>query len=228
MTLNGSDIDIFEGVVIENKDAKGLGRIKCCIASEMDSTVTSQAILPWIRPLFGDNGFSVPQKGAKVWVFKNTQALDDYRYWPMPNMSTSVNNYIKENNDENTKVIMANDNGYCCSSLTHDDKSGFNMNTGVDASFNLNPSGKFTLKSGTTLLEGNNNHYKIGQHASEQAVLGNKLSDILKDIAVGLKDLSITASSNPYTTSLAQPLLELSDNINEKVDDILSQHITIE
>jgi hypothetical protein len=52
-----------------------------------------------------------PKKGSKVWVFKNTKALDDYWYWPMPDMTNSVNNYITENNNENTAVVMANDNG---------------------------------------------------------------------------------------------------------------------
>lgn len=227
-TITGENIEIYEAVVIENDDANALGRIKCCIASEMDSTITSKAILPYIKPLFGGNNFSIPKKGSKVWVFKNTKALDDYWYWPMPDMTNSVNNYITENNNENTAVVMANDNGYYKTSFTYDDKRGFVMQTNNDSVFTLNPHGGYSLISGDSSFIAKNNHYNIGNNATEQAVKGNKLKDLLTDVAIGLKDLSITAASNPYTTSLAKPLLNISSKITDALNDILSNNVNLE
>jgi ABC-type glycerol-3-phosphate transport system substrate-binding protein len=227
-TITGENIEIYEAVVIDNIDAKALGRIKCCIASEMDSTITPTNILPYIKPLFGGNNFSIPKNGSKVWVFKNTKALDDYRYWPMPDNTDDITDYIAHNNDENTKVIMANDNGYSKSLLTYDDKRGFVMQTNINSIFNLNPQGGYSLVSGNSYFVAKNNHYEIGENASEQAVLGNKLKDLLVTLSEGLKNLSITAAGNPYTTSLSQPIFDISKQINDALNTILSDNITIE
>lgn len=227
-TITGENIEIYEAVVIDNIDAKALGRIKCCIASEMDSTITPTNILPYIKPLFGCNNFSIPKNGSKVWVFKNTKALDDYRYWPMPDNTDDITDYIAHNNDENTKVIMANDNGYSKSLLTYDDKRGFVMQTNINSIFNLNPQGGYSLVSGNSYFVAKNNHYEIGENASEQAVLGNKLKDLLVTLSEGLKNLSITAAGNPYTTSLSQPIFDISKQINDALNTILSDNITIE
>jgi hypothetical protein len=227
-TITGENIEIYEAVVIDNIDAKALGRIKCCIASEMDSTITPTNILPYIKPLFGGNNFSIPQKGSKVWVFKNTKALDDYRYWPMPDQTTAINDFIGQNNNENTKVIMANDNGYNKSLLTYDDNRGFVMQTSADSIFNLNPQGGYSLISGNSHFVAKNNHYEIGEKATEQAVLGNKLKDLLTDLSEGLKNLSIIASDNPYTSTLSQPILNISKQIIDKLNTILSDNIAIE
>lgn len=227
-TITGENIEIYEAVVIDNIDAKALGRIKCCIASEMDSTITPTNILPYIKPLFGGNNFSIPKNGSKVWVFKNTKALDDYRYWPMPDNTDDITDYIAHNNDENTKVIMGNDNGYSKSLLTYDDKRGFVMQTNINSIFNLNPQGGYSLVSGNSYFVAKNNHYEIGENASEQAVLGNKLKDLLVTLSEGLKNLSITAAGNPYTTSLSQPIFDISKQINDALNTILSDNITIE
>ena len=213
-TITGENIEIYEAVVIDNIDAKALGRIKCCIASEMDSTITPTNI--------------IPKNGSKVWVFKNTKALDDYRYWPMPDNTDDITDYIAHNNDENTKVIMANDNGYSKSLLTYDDKRGFVMQTNINSIFNLNPQGGYSLVSGNSYFVAKNNHYEIGENASEQAVLGNKLKDLLVTLSEGLKNLSITAAGNPYTTSLSQPIFDISKQINDALNTILSDNITIE
>ncbi len=227
-TITGENIEIYEAVVIDNIDAKALGRIKCCIASEMDSTITPKNILPYIKPLFGGNNFSVPKNGSKVWIFKNTKALDDYRYWPMPDQTNSINDYIAQNNNENTKVIMANDNGYNKTLLTYDDTRGFVMQTNVESIFNLNPQGGYSLISGNSHFVAKNNHYEIGKNPTEQAVLGNKLKDLLTTLSEGLKNLSIIAEGNPYTTSLSQPIFDISKQITDALHDVLSDNITIE
>lgn len=225
--MNLSSIDVFPGVVIENKDAECLGRIKCSVISEMDATNVDPKILPWVKPLFGGNNFSIPKKGDKVWVFKNINALDDYRWASMYDVPATTQQYIQENNSDNTHVLMNNENGYTASRITHDDTNGFVFTTN-GSTLNIKPQDGISFIGQQTKIVADNNYYLIGKNASESAVKGDKLRSLLSDISAQIKELSNIASSNPYTSILSQPLMNISSTISNALDDILSNNIKIE
>jgi len=224
------NVELLPGTIINAADPKKIGRIKCDVPGVFDSETMNEEGFPWIYPLTqpGFQRWSTPIKGHKVWVFKTTDNYQEFWYIPMQQLTTTTQSIINNDTDyENAEVLISRNIGPQSIKMYYTESEGFVLELGT-AKININPDQEIIVNASGASVQLKNGKVYVGNGAEgEHAVKGDTLQQLLEDLRNKLLETASSASVNPFTTTLAQPLIECANAINNYVKYIVCDYTLV-
>ena len=221
--MNLSNATLEPGVVTNAEDPENLGRIKCIIGGKHDPEKMNADHLPWCAPLtcFGYQRLSKPVEGQKVWVLHDSNNY--YEYYYLPSWEVNSNSAVV-NTEDNYDILVSRSGDGFGSQMYYNDTDGFVARTGSDVQMQLKNDGTIVSTDGSLELGIKNGMLYAGTAEGdyEPMVKGQKLTNLLNDLANKLMSTTQIASTNPYTSPLSQPLTECSSAISNAINEIVS------
>ena len=217
------DVDVVPGTVLDDNDPKKLGRVKIGATGYFDRTVMAIEAIPWVYPftMSSAQSFTHVPTGSKVWLIVNTANEEEYWYLPFHEMNTDTEEVLSDD-DMSSDVIFSRN--ICGKKLQiyQNKGEGIVVKNG-DSSITIGNDGSLITTNGDAVfkIEGSNCYTGAGD-AWHKMVKGDKLYDILSQLA---KDLSIlsTASNSTTPMPLIEPFNTASKNIENALPELLSE-----
>ena len=224
------NVELLPGTIIDAADPKKIGRVKCDVPGVFDSSSMNKDGLPWIYPLTqpGFQRWSTPIKGHKVWVFKTTDNYEEFWYVPMMQLTTGTKGIISTGDDyENAEVLISRNMGPQSMKMYYKESEGFVIEYGT-AKININPSQEISIDATGASVQLKNGKVYLGNGAEgEHAVKGDTLQELLENLQIKLSEASSTASSNPFTCTLANSLMECANAISNTLKYIVCDYTLV-
>lgn len=224
-----SNCELLPGVIVDTTDPLKLGRIKCVIPSYVDASFSNEN-MPWVRPLgmVGHQSFSKMVKGYKVWVLVNKSNYNEYWYFPFFELNDVAKSYLDSvYDDDQPEILIAQSNGGNNVSETYDKTNGFSTKIGQNH-IDLHPDGKIELlgNDGVIRIDGYGSKIQIGNTSNidQQAVLGNKLVEVLNNLKSAFSELKTVSKG---ILSPLEPGFSKAESALTNIENILSDNITI-
>lgn len=224
------NVELLPGIIIDANDPKQIGRVKCDVPTVFDSSTMDKDGLPWIYPLTqpGFQRWSTPIKGHKVWVFKTTDNYQEFWYIPMPETTNSTKSLITGDDYENAEVLISRDIGTQSVSVFYTESQGFKIKLGT-AEINITPEQEIILSVQGAKVQLKNGKVYTGSGAEgEHAAKGDTLQQLLENLQNKLMQASSEASQNPFTATLAQPLMDCGNAIGDYVKYIVCDYTLVD
>ena len=202
------DFKIIPGVVIDVSDPKYIGRVKADSPGLFNSEVMSKEGLPWIYPfsMTGYQGFSKLRTGSKIWILTNDE-YHEFWYWPMFELNSDTRDIISANESdyEESEVLLSRNNGDNGVYIYYSPSEGIVIQNTENTFIKIKSNNEIEIKAGKGNVLIKDNIVYLGNEDGEytQAVLGNKLDELLSLLFSYLKTLHSGLLTNPYTSAAA-------------------------
>ena len=221
------DIEAIPGVVIDAEDPENLLRVKAAVPGIFDPGTMQKEALPWVYrfPMCGYQQYSKMMSGSRIWVLRNTKNY--YEFWYIP-FSDFNENTLKAAKSSEADVLISRYTGEANAQLYYNAEEGFK--TILDANYiQLDTNGNVINMSNGYSSKVYGEHYYAGKDggAYEPMVLGNKLTNLFKQISSGLDALASAAESSPYTSQLSAPIRKIKSNIDNNYLEITSKDCSL-
>ena len=221
------DIEAIPGVVIDAEDPENLLRVKAAVPRIFDPGTMQQEALPWVYrfPMCGYQQYSKMMSGSRIWVLRNTKNY--YEFWYIP-FSDFNENTLKAAKSSEADVLISRYTGEANAQLYYNAEEGFK--TILDSNYiQLDTNGNVINMSNGYSSKVYGEHYYAGKDggAYEPMVLGNKLTNLFKQISSGLDALASAAESSPYTSQLSAPIRKIKSNIDNNYLEITSKDCSL-
>ena len=210
------------GTVLDDHDPKKLGRVKIGATGYFDRKVMAIEAIPWVYPftMSSAQSFTHVPTGGKVWLIVNKANAEEYWYIPFHEMNPGTSSALDD--DVSSDVLFSRN--ICGKQLqVYQNKGEGLVIRNGDSSVILDNNGSIIASTGdaTFKIEGDNCYTGAGD-AWHKMVKGDKLYDILSQLA---KDLSIlsTASNSTTPMTLINPFDMASKNIEKALPELLSE-----
>ena len=206
--MNLEDYKIIPGVVIDVSDPKYIGRVKADSPGLFDSSVMSKEGLPWIYPLSmsGYQRFSKLRNGSKIWIMTDKKNKE-FWYWPMFELNSDTRNIIsgEESDYAESEVLLSRNNGDNAIYIYYSPSNGIMFQNSDNTLINIKSNNEIEIKAGKgNILIKDNIVYSGNKDVDyTNAVLGDKLEEILKLLFDYLRALNNGMLANPYTSPAA-------------------------
>ena len=220
---------IRPGIVEEIIDNKGTIKASCCgLFSDVDATDKLPPIYPF--PLGGANNFSSVHNDDEIWVmFFDDNPLELF-YIRKDNFPEQLKE-ILDKNYEDVEVIASRDmpNGVVQIYFTEGD--GWIIQN-ADSVIQIRKDGSILLDTGYAhrKIDVNYNSISIGSKgtSAHTAAYGDSVVNSLNILNDLLDALSESAHINPYTQQLGATIDTLRPRFEESLEEIESQHVTLD
>ena len=231
-----ADYEFLPAVIVETDDPMKYGRIKVSALGAYNANNSSTAQLPWCYPftMHGNNTYASYEKGSKVWLFRNTKRQDENWFIPMYEHHAMTQDFIDASDPKNKpEVISMRNNGGSQSSITYDHGGGYNISTGGSgggASINVGTCSSATMSGGGSAVNTSGSGVTIGSPGEDehQAVLGDKLSDLIYDILSAIQIFSTElGAQDPLARISCENLNVEIQRIYLDIEKILSEKVKI-
>ena len=223
-----SECEILPGIVINVDDPEHLGRVKAMVPTWFDTRSMEEEALPWVYPfkMKGYQTFSKMEKGRKIWVLHNYENDMEYWYWPMFELEEKTKEIVDEYNA--TEVLMSRSCGGSGSAyIYYNDTDGIVIRIG-ETKINITSNNEIHVTDGEASVKIVGGHIDIGKSDNlEQAILGNKLKELIDNLGGTLEALGAQNSSSLYVSPLATGLVQLGKDIKAQSASILSDTVKI-
>lgn len=227
--MNLINAKITPGIVKEVVDDYGL--IKATVYgvfSKDENPNDLPPIYPFFTTIHGT--FSRPTVGEKIWVISSTDNPMELLYFKQPENTEDIKNVIKEVGSDQVEIVSNYDAKNGWAQIFFADGTGWMIrNDGVFINI-TNDKIVLSTKQKHRTISITDEGISLGSEgqSKEQAVLGNSLYKLLCTLSANIKGLSNTASISPYTASLAKPLMIIGQDIEDQLQDILSEEVTLD
>ena len=220
-----SKCKIIPGCIIDAKDPKKIGRVKCMVPTIFNTDQMSKDGLPWVYPFTmpGYQRFSAPQTGQKVWVIQNPDNYNEYWYVPMEEFISDTSSLLENDDDYGTaEILMSRNLGAMSVFMYYLKSKGIILQLGDSTSINITPDGEVHLNAGDSQVQVTSDHVVVGNKNDEHevTVLGEQLYKLLLNLNKNLQKVATATLTSPYTLSLAAPLLSTTQTLAEDVEKI--------
>ena len=170
--------------------------------------------------------FSHIPLGNKVWLIINKENEEEYWYIPFHELQDHTRKAIGP--DVSADVVFSRDVCGRVVQIYQNPDEGLVIRNGGET-ITLDNNGNIIAKTGDATVKIVGNNVYCGQDDSEwePMVRGNKLCELLSQLSADLQELSTTAQSSPYTSSLVEPFRTASKNITDRMPDIKSQRANV-
>lgn len=221
------DCELIPAVIYSVKDPEKLGRIKCIIPGIIDNTTMSEENIPWIRPIGmnGQQSFSMPVVGYKVWVLINKANYNEYWYFPFFEKNDITSEYLSDDVYESgqPEVLVSHNKGGNTVQMTYDDLNGYNIQLGSHH-IQMFPDGKISIVGGECDIEMDGGTITIGSGSQYQsAVKGEDLKQILDNLKIAMQTLQ--SASQGILSPLAPGFASAAQALN--TSNILAEHVKV-
>ena len=223
------NVELLPGTIIDAADPKKIGRVKCDVPGVFDSASMNQEGFPWIYPLTqpGFQRWSTPVKGHKVWVFKTTDNYQEFWYIPMMQLTNGTKELISGDDYENAEVLMARNMGPQSVNVYYKESVGLAIQFGT-ANINITPEQEILIEASGASVQLKNGKVYLGNGGEgEHAAKGDSLHELLENLQNKLLETSSSASTNPFTVTLAQPLIECANAIGDSLKYIVCDYTLV-
>lgn len=224
----GEHVEMVLGTCLSNDDPKKLGRIKVAAPGYFDRTVMAIDAIPWAYPLTMPHyqGYSTIADGGKVWLIDNKDNADEFWYIPFHELNPDTKAAV--NDDVESDVCFSRNVAGKLVQLYQNKTEGIVLRVG-GTTVTLGANGGCVIEAdgATVTVEGKTVYCGKTGGSKEQMVRGSILRDILNNLAADLKELWTSAQSNPYTCHLAPGIQKASNDITNKIPDLLSETCTL-
>lgn len=218
-----SDLDLYVGVVVDANDPKHLCRVKAVAPGLFDNSTMDINDMHWVHP-FTAQGYqrvSKPMEGQKIWILNDK--TNEYGYWylPYPELNTNTTACVQS---DDTDVIVSRSGAGVGNQMYYNRDEGFVTRTSTEGCQQLLPNGDIKNTSNGTVVSQEGGQVFVGEDkgAAHQMVLGDKLQELLGNLAKDLSNLSVKAGSFWATAGLASDFATASSNINNALQSILA------
>ena len=220
------DIEAIPGVVIDAEDPENLLRVKAAVPGIFDPGTMQKEALPWVYrfPMCGYQQYSKLMTGTRIWVLRNTKNYYEFWYIPFSDLNDNTLRAAKSEAD----VLISRYTGEANAQLYYNAEEGFK--TILDSNYiQLDTNGNVINMSNGYSSKVYGEHYYAGKDggAYEPMVLGNKLTNLFKQISSGLDALASAAESSPYTSQLSAPIRKIKSNIDNNYLEITSKDCSL-
>ena len=205
-----SDTQIIPGVVIDVADPKFIGRVKADSPGLFDSSVMNKEGMPWIYPMSmgGYQNFSKLREGSKIWIIKDNDNTE-FWYWPMFELNTDTRDIIsgEESDYSEAEVLLSRNNGDNGIYIYYTPSKGIVLQNTDNTFIKVKSDNEIEIKAGKGNVIIKDNIVYTGNEDGDytQAVLGDKLVDLLKSVFNYMKLLNQGLVEYPYTSAAAMP-----------------------
>lgn len=223
------NVELLPGTIIDAADPKKIGRVKCDVPGVFDSASMNQEGFPWIYPLTqpGFQRWSTPVKGHKVWVFKTTDNYQEFWYIPMMQLTNGTKELISGDDYENAEVLMSRNMGPQSVNVYYKESVGLAIQFGT-ANINITPEQEILIEASGASVQLKNGKVYLGNGGEgEHAAKGDSLHELLENLQNKLLETSSSASTNPFTVTLAQPLIECANAIGDSLKYIVCDYTLV-
>lgn len=219
------------GIVKEIVD--DYGTIKAS-AQAVFSDAESTDVLPNVYPLLMTTTpgvYSRPVVGERVWVISNRDNPMQLMYFRQMQLTQEIDNVIDECGDDEQLHVLINreaKNGFA--QLFFSDGTGWILRNDRTQIQLTDEKILLTTGSNNRTISIDDNGISLGTDGGsrEPCVLGNQLKKLFNVLAEDFGELATQAAQGPYTSPLAQPFQKILLDINNNVDSITSQHVTLD
>lgn len=222
--MDFTNVSMIMGMVVEENDPTGYGRVKVCIPGKWDISTMSIECLPWVYPLtmWGYQSFSKMEKNSKVWVIENKASEGEFWYIPFFYLEKPAHgDALKPHSD----VVISRVGNGGKASLRYNSADGMYMGIG-NSYAKINPGGGAILAGGDAKVQVNSGAVYLGTAKGYQPLVkGEQFMKLINGLIDDLKNLQQVASSSPYTQPLSQPIAKLVNNLTSNSKDILSKTV---
>ena len=220
------DIEAIPGVVIDAEYPENLLSVKAAVPGIFDPGTMKKEALPWVYrfPMCGYQQYSKMMSGSRIWVLRNTKNY--YEFWYIPFSDLNANTLAAAKSEAD--VLISRYTGEANAQLYYNAEEGFK--TILDSNYiQLDTNGNVINMSNGYSSKVYGEHYYAGKDggAYEPMVLGNKLTNLFKQISSGLDALASVAESSPYTSQLSSPIRKIKSNIDNNYLEITSKDCSL-
>lgn len=187
--------------------------------------------LPPINPWqigSNSNSFSKPLEGDEVWII-NFADNPLQLYWFRKDKA--INNELLNSEDENIEVLCSRDMNGEWATIYLSDGSGWIISKG-ESIIQIKPNGSIQLNTGFEhrVIDINTQGISIGSEgkSAHPAVYGDVLVEILIALIATLKKIQLVSTPNPYTMAIGTILQTSLPTFEEKISNLLSNHVTLD
>lgn len=222
------DVEMVVGTCISNDDPEKLGRIKVAAPGYFDRSIMAIDSIPWVYPLTmpGYQVCSTITEGGKVWLIDNKTNADEFWYIPF----YELNNDTKEalGNDVDTNIVFSRNSGGKLVQLYQNDNDGIVMKSG-DTAVTVSHDGSCKMVSNDVgvVIEGGTVYCGKKDEEKIQMVRGDTLTKIVNIIKDSFTSLKEACLESPYTEPLVPHFRKGIDDINENINELLSDSCSL-
>ena len=220
------DIEAIPGVVIDAEDPENLLRVKAAVPGVFDPGTMAKEALPWIYrfPMCGYQQYSKLMTGSRIWVLRNTKNYYEFWYIPFSDLNKNTLQAAKSEAD----VLISRYTGESNAQLYYNKEEGFKTVSGENF-IQLDAEGNIINKSNGYSSKVQGGHYYAGKDEGEYEpmVLGDKLTELFKQLSSDLDALASAAESSPYTSTLSPAIRNIKLNIDNAYPKITSKDCSL-
>jgi len=223
-----SDYEILPGIIINVSDPEKRGRIKASVPTWFDTEVMDEEALPWIEPgpTGGYQRFSKMECGSKVYVLKNMKNKQEYYYLSMPNLNDDTKDIIGDYGS--SEVLISRSTGSSGNIFVYYNDTEGLVNKIGETTIQITPSKEIHITDGKASFDIVGGNITIGTSDNlEQAVLGEKLKDLLQGLGGELSAIGAAMSSMPFISPLGEKFINMGTEVQNKSNTILSDTVKI-
>ena len=173
-----------------------------------DSSVMNKEGMPWIYPfsMTGYQGFSKLRTGSKVWILTDNDH-HEFWYWPMFELNTDTRSIISgdESDYSESEVLLSRNSGENGIYIYYSPSKGIMIQNSENTLINIKSNNEIEIKAGkgNVLIKDNIVYEGNLDKDYTNAVLGNKLDNLLTQVFEYMKSLHNGLLTNPYTSTAA-------------------------
>lgn len=220
---------IRPGRVLKVEDEKGTIKAMCCgLFSEEDDLENLPPVYPF--PLGGANNFSSPKEDDEIWVMFFADNPMELFYIRKDNFPENLQDILSQDYEE-CEVLASRELATGMIQLYFTDGDGWIIRN-IDSVIQIRKDGSILLDKGSDhrKIDICDNSISLGSEggSAHPAALGDKIVNSMNILNNILNAISNTAKSNPYTAGLAMTIDMLRPVFEQSIDEIESQHITLD
>lgn len=223
-----ADCEVLPGIVINVSDPEKRGRIKASVPTWFDTETMDEEALPWIEhgPSSGYQRFSKLENGTKVYVFRNLKNKKEFYYLPMLDFNDDTKSVIGDYTS--SEVLLSRTTGPSGSIfIYYNDKDGLVEKIG-ETSIQITPNKEVHISDGKSSINLVGGNITIGRSEDlQQAVLGEKLKDLIQSLGGELFSVGTEMSSMPFVSPLGEKFIKMGTEAQNKANEILSDTVKI-
>lgn len=220
---------IRPGRILKVEDEKGTIKAMCCgLFSEEDDPENLPPVYPF--PLGGANNFSSPKEDDEIWVMFFADNPMELFYIRKDNFPENLQDILSQDYEE-CEVLASRELATGMIQLYFTDGDGWIIRN-IDSVIQIRKDGSILLDKGSDhrKIDICDNSISLGSEggSAHPAALGDKIVHSMNILNNILNAISSAAKSNPYTAGLAMVIDSLRPTFEQSIDEIESQHITLD